>query len=85
MVSLDVSKIKAILDKTEGLERRYSNGREYVTKKFVVSKVRVGDLVFQRHLSLLKMLVVFMFSNIGSLTSQKKFILVKFLVVTIYH
>ena len=31
------------------------------------------------------MLVVFMFSNIGSLTSQKKFILVKFLVVTIYH
>ena len=48
MVSLDVSKIKAILDKTEGLERRYSNGREYVTKKVQFPKVRVGDLVFSK-------------------------------------
>ena len=48
MLSLDVSKIKAILDKTEGLERRYSNGREYVTKKVQFPKVRVGDLVFSK-------------------------------------
>ena len=43
MLSLDVSKILAILDKTEGVERRYSNGREYVTKKVQFPKVRVGD------------------------------------------
>lgn len=48
MVSLDVSKIIAILDKTEGVERRYSNGREYVTKKVQFPKVRVGDLVFSK-------------------------------------
>ena len=48
MLSLDVSKILAILDKTEGVERRYSNGREYVTKKVQFPKVRVGDLVFSK-------------------------------------
>lgn len=48
MLSLDVSKILAILDKAEGVERRYSNGREYVTKKVQFPKVRVGDLVFSK-------------------------------------
>jgi|TARA_R110001592_G_scaffold185043_3_gene428973 hypothetical protein len=48
MISIDISKILAILDKTEGLERRYSNGREFVTKKVQFPKVRVGDLVFSK-------------------------------------
>tara|TARA_R100000781_G_C4045650_1_gene115590 strand:+ start:124 stop:813 length:690 start_codon:yes stop_codon:yes gene_type:complete len=48
MISLDVSKIIAILEKTEGVERRYSNGREYVTQKVQFPKVRVGDLVFSK-------------------------------------
>ena len=56
-----------------------------MSPKSPVSKVRVGDLVFSKDPSPLKMLVVFMFSNIGSPTSQEKVYIGKVLVVTIYH